>query len=101
MRLKVFIQNNWLLFEFNNINYQLVMKKFVELEVNGGMKVFNTDFIYKIEKVDDSRCRIFLNVPGENELRLQDYTVFVSYPNLISLFEVGKINKEGPKLSFI
>lgn len=77
------------------------MKKFIELEVNGGMKIFNTDYIYKIEKVDESRSRIFLSVPGENEFHLQDYTVFVSYPDLISLFEVGKINKEGPKLSFI
>jgi hypothetical protein len=78
-----------------------IMKKFIEIEVTGGTKLFNTDFIYKIEVVDEARSRIFLNVPGKNEFQLQDYIVHSSYTDLIKLFEVGRIGGGTPNVRIV
>lgn len=77
------------------------MKKFIEIEVVGGKKLFNTDFIYKIEKMDESSCRIYLNVPGENGNGLQDYIVHMSYTGLITMFDVDRIGGEQPSVKFV
>jgi hypothetical protein len=71
------------------------MTKFIELEVTGGKKLFNMAFIYKIERVDETRSRIFLSLTGENQLQLQDYVVHLSYPDLkglLSAIELVEIN---------
>lgn len=65
------------------------MKKFIELEVSGDKKVFNTDFIYKIEKVDEAKSRIFLNTIEVGGHQLQEEVVQLSYSNLMKLLNVS------------